>query len=234
LKSTTAEGYNQQERAAAEEAAAGDANGETSPASQHAPGHPDAVPTSVRRGTYFGMYEGGGDDQGDGGDGGDGGEGGGAITTHGLGELCGVLMERLPTGMSKSECTARTHMFRSFDTNSNGYVSLPEVEAGIRQVFGDDGDEGHPTFSGVDPSLTLNALFEAEAVVAQAFEAAKNESQALKALKALKAGGKKAAKGRKVSSNSHFMNKVEFRSVLVYLRRSVEEWVRWMGAIGMT
>ena len=139
-------------------------------------------------------------------------------------------MERLPTGMSKSECTARTHMFRSFDNNSNGYVSLPEVEAGVRQVLGDEGDEGHPAFSGVDPILTLNALFEAEAIVAQAFEAAKNESQALKALRVLKAGGKKAAKGGKVASSSHFMNKVEFRSVLVYLRRSVEEWVS--GGVG--
>ncbi len=43
---------------------------------------------------------------------------------------------KLPTGKSNSEKALRDELFRQFDPNGNGYLSLAEVDKGIRDVLG--------------------------------------------------------------------------------------------------
>ena len=63
---------------------------------------------------------------------------------------------KLPLGRDKEGVALRTKMFRDFDPNGNGYLSLAECDKGVRDV------------------LKLNFLFDCKPVLMRAFNAAKN------------------------------------------------------------
>merc|ERR1712048_1466623 len=64
------------------------------------------------------------------------------------------INSKLPTG--KDDKPRRLKMFRDFDPNGNGVLSLAETEKGIRDV------------------LQIDALFDAKAAIMRAFQIAKN------------------------------------------------------------
>ena len=46
------------------------------------------------------------------------------------------MVEKLPTEKSKAGEAARAKMFRAFDPNGNGYLSLAEIDKGVMDLFG--------------------------------------------------------------------------------------------------
>eukprot|EP00992_Anisonema_acinus_P010634 TRINITY_DN6733_c1_g1_i11.p1 TRINITY_DN6733_c1_g1~~TRINITY_DN6733_c1_g1_i11.p1 ORF type:complete len:480 (+),score=88.83 TRINITY_DN6733_c1_g1_i11:54-1493(+) len=66
------------------------------------------------------------------------------------------LAEAMPSGRSRLEFARRDEMFRLFDPNGNGYLSLAEVDKGIRDI------------------LRLDDLFDAKPAIMRAFQASKN------------------------------------------------------------
>jgi len=66
-----------------------------------------------------------------------------------------AIRKKLPMGRSDAEKKARDALFTQFDPNSNGYLSLAEVDKGCRDVLG------------------LYEIFEAKPVIMRAFQAAK-------------------------------------------------------------
>ena len=97
-----------------------------------------------------------------------------------------ALALQLPTGRSEAERVKRKQMFNSFDCNGNGYLSLAEVQKGVRDV------------------LQSDALFDAKPAIMRAFQAAKN------------------AVDTKTSLGVDFIERAEFRALLVYLQRYFE------------
>lgn len=71
------------------------------------------------------------------------------------------INNKLPTGKSVEAKAARKKMFREFDPNGNGVLSLAEVDRAVRDV------------------LKLDAIFDAKAAIMRAFQIAK-DSQASK------------------------------------------------------
>jgi len=47
-----------------------------------------------------------------------------------------ALFAKLPTGTSEEEKEARDRLFQQFDPNGNGFLSLAEIDRGIRDVLG--------------------------------------------------------------------------------------------------
>jgi hypothetical protein len=43
---------------------------------------------------------------------------------------------KLPIGKSESDQTRRAELFQQFDPNGNGYLSLAEVDKGVREILG--------------------------------------------------------------------------------------------------
>ncbi|KAL3917232.1 MAG: hypothetical protein SGPRY_006487 [Prymnesium sp.] len=68
--------------------------------------------------------------------------------------LC-ILASKLPSQLDVHSRVARRKLFKTFDTNANGYLSLAEVDRGVRDVIGS------------------GELFDAKPVISRAFHAAK-------------------------------------------------------------
>jgi Ca2+-binding EF-hand superfamily protein len=49
---------------------------------------------------------------------------------------CRVWAAKLPIGKSDSENALRDELFRQFDPNGNGYLSLAEVDKGVQDILG--------------------------------------------------------------------------------------------------
>ena len=104
-------------------------------------------------------------------------------------EALDALAVRLPTGRTDSDRRLRKNLFNSFDPNGNGYLSLAEVQKGVRDV------------------LQSDALFDAKPAIMRAFQAAKN------------------AVDTKSRLGADFVERAEFRALLVYLQRYFEMYV---------
>jgi hypothetical protein len=48
---------------------------------------------------------------------------------------CRVWAAKLPIGKSDSEKALRDELFRQFDPNGNGYLSLAEVDRGVQDIL---------------------------------------------------------------------------------------------------
>jgi hypothetical protein len=46
-----------------------------------------------------------------------------------------LLLSKLPTQKEGSDFETRSQMFVQFDPNGNGYLSLAEVDKGIREIL---------------------------------------------------------------------------------------------------
>jgi len=68
---------------------------------------------------------------------------------------------KLPLDESTQDKERRKALFRQFDPNGNGYLSLAEIEKGIRDV------------------LAIDALFDAKPAIIRAFNSAKNATHGL-------------------------------------------------------
>jgi len=65
------------------------------------------------------------------------------------------LYAKIPTSRSPEDVTKRTEMFKAFDPNGNGLLSLAEVDKGIRDV------------------LNVEEIFDAKPVIMRAYQATK-------------------------------------------------------------
>mmetsp|Transcript_3033 Transcript_3033/g.7348 ORF Transcript_3033/g.7348 Transcript_3033/m.7348 type:complete len:130 (+) Transcript_3033:58-447(+) len=65
------------------------------------------------------------------------------------------IAARLPTSKSDDEKTTRNALFKQFDPNGNGYLSLAEVDKGLRETYG------------------LDALYNCKPAIMRAFQASK-------------------------------------------------------------
>lgn len=70
-----------------------------------------------------------------------------------------AINEKLPTGKSPEEKAARKKMFREFDPNGNGVVSLAETDKAIRDV------------------LQIDEMFDAKPAIMRAFQIAKDSKR---------------------------------------------------------
>eukprot|EP01079_Euglenida_sp_SAG-EU17-18_P002938 gene2938-576_t len=104
-------------------------------------------------------------------------------------KIWGELARKLPTKRNDADKATRVKLFNQFDPNGNGYLSLAEVDKGIRDV------------------LQCHQMFGCKAVIMRAFQAAKG------------AGKTKSRLG------PDFVEKCEFRLLLVYLRQYFELFV---------
>ena len=100
-----------------------------------------------------------------------------------------ALASKLPAGKTREDKVRRKLLFIEFDPNGNGYLSLAEVDKGVRDV------------------LACDELFDAKPAIMRAFQAAKG---------ALKTKAKLGA---------DYVERAEFRLLLVYLRRFFELYV---------
>lgn len=101
-----------------------------------------------------------------------------------------ALRDKMPTGKSAEDKQKRSELFKAFDPNGNGYLSLAEVDKGCRTVLG------------------LYEIFEAKPVIMRAFQTAKS------------ANDKKNTSKR----GPDYVERCEFRLLLVYLRQYFELW----------
>eukprot|EP00947_MAST-08B_sp_MAST-8B-sp1_P000300 g300.t1 len=99
------------------------------------------------------------------------------------------LADKLPVGKDPAERKQRMAMFDLFDPNGNGYLSLAEVDKGIRDV------------------LQCEEMFDAKPAIMRAFQAAKD------------------ARKTKSKLGADFVERIEFRLLLIYLRRYFELYV---------
>ncbi len=60
---------------------------------------------------------------------------------------CRELAAKLPTGKSESDKALRNKIFKQFDPNGNGFLSLAEIDKGVHDVLG------------LDVSVALAAVF---------------------------------------------------------------------------
>ena len=67
-----------------------------------------------------------------------------------------ALSAKLPTSKSEEDKAKRKQLFRAIDGNGNGYLSLAEIDCGVRDV------------------LQCHEIFEAKPAIHRAFHAAKN------------------------------------------------------------
>ncbi|KRX07807.1 hypothetical protein PPERSA_07557 [Pseudocohnilembus persalinus] len=99
------------------------------------------------------------------------------------------LLEKLPTQKTPEQKNERKQLFNLFDPNGNGYLSLAEVDKGLRDV------------------LQCETLFDVKPVIMRAFQTAKNSVKT------------------KSSHGEDYIERCEFRLLLVYLRQYFEFWV---------
>ena len=102
------------------------------------------------------------------------------------------LAGKLPTGKDEKAKAARTGLFTIMDPNGNGYLSLAEIDRGLRQVMGEKDAGGYTDVDSLSPAI------------ARAFHAAKNAVES------------------KASLGEDFVERKEFRLLLVYLKRYFE------------
>jgi Ca2+-binding EF-hand superfamily protein len=105
--------------------------------------------------------------------------------------LCAALMAKLPTEKTKEGGQIRLQLFRRFDPNGNGYLSLAEIDKGVRDV------------------LHCDALFNAKPAIIRAYNAAKN------------------CVDTKSKLGADFVERAEFRALLVYLQKYFELYIRF-------
>ena len=101
-----------------------------------------------------------------------------------------ALSNKLPTGRDPESTAQRKALFRRFDVNGNGFLSLAEVDKAVGDAIGDE------------------YLASSKPVIARAFAAAKDM-------------------GSDPHSNSDYVEKSEFRLLLVYLRQFFEMYVAY-------
>ncbi|KRX09832.1 hypothetical protein PPERSA_02704 [Pseudocohnilembus persalinus] len=99
------------------------------------------------------------------------------------------LAQKLPSKKNPEDYKKRTELFNLFDPNGNGYLSLAEVDKGIRDI------------------LRCDTLFDVKPVIMRAFQAAKNSVKT------------------KSKYGDDYIERCEFRLLLVYLRQYFEYWV---------
>lgn len=104
-------------------------------------------------------------------------------------EIYKMLAKKLPTGQDPNDKKAREQIFRNMDVNGNSYLSLAEVDKGVRDVLG------------------IDELFDSKAVIMRAFQASKDVASN-------KLGPSAVGKD--------YIERVEFRLLLVYLRQYFE------------
>ena len=97
-----------------------------------------------------------------------------------------LLKQRLPYKQTPEAKALRDELWKGIDMNGNGYVSLAEVDKGLRD------------------NLNCFAVFECKPVIIRAFQAAKN-----------------AVKTKK-SHGLDYVDRAEFRLLLLYLRQYFE------------
>eukprot|EP00947_MAST-08B_sp_MAST-8B-sp1_P004987 g4987.t1 len=100
-----------------------------------------------------------------------------------------ALGAKLPTGSTAADKAKRKKMFRDFDPNGNGYLSLAEVDKGVKDV------------------LKSDQLFDAKPAIMRAFQAAKGAAKT------------------KARLGADFVERAEFKLLLVYLKRYFELFV---------
>jgi calcium-binding protein 1/2/4/5 len=103
-----------------------------------------------------------------------------------------AIKKRLPTEQTEEQVAKRSELFKEFDPNGNGFLSLAEVDKGCRDVLG------------------LYEIFECKKVIMRAFQAAKSAHNA-------KSGGSD-------DLGPDFVQRIEFRLLLVYLGKYFEIW----------
>ena len=101
-----------------------------------------------------------------------------------------LIQAKLVTGKSDTEKAMRAAQFLQFDPNGNGYLSLAEVDKGLRDV------------------LALDDIFDCKPVIMRAFQAAKGLN----------------TKAGKPSRGDDYIEKNEFRMLLVYLSEYMKIW----------
>lgn len=101
-----------------------------------------------------------------------------------------AIKARMPVGRTAAEYDRRTQLFTQFDPNGNGYLSLAEVDKGIREV------------------LQVDEIFDCKPVIMRAFQAARQSRK----------------KQGKPQQADDYVERTEFRMLLVYLRRYFEIW----------
>jgi Ca2+-binding EF-hand superfamily protein len=99
-----------------------------------------------------------------------------------------LLAKKLPWHDTKEDKQERKRLWHYFDVNGNGFVSLAEVDLGVKMVCG------------------ASNLFQAKPVLLRAFNAAKNRS------------------GTQTGKAADYIERNEFRLLLLYLRKYYEYW----------
>jgi Ca2+-binding EF-hand superfamily protein len=101
------------------------------------------------------------------------------------------IREKMPMELTDDAKKRRMQIFKQFDPNNNGYLSLAEVDKGCKDALG------------------LYDIFDAKPVIMRAFQAAK---------------GANNAKSKAASHGPDYIEKSEFRLLMVYLRQYFEVW----------
>ena len=108
------------------------------------------------------------------------------------------IRERLPYGNSKEERKKRRQMWKYIDVNGNGFVSLAEMDKGLRDV------------------IQLDHLFDAKKVTMRAFQNSRN---------AEKQNANKWKNKQYKKYSEDYIERNELRYILKYIRRYFEYWV---------
>lgn len=108
------------------------------------------------------------------------------------------LNNKLPTGKDAASKKMRKTMFRQFDPNGNGILSLAEVDKAIREV------------------LNIDALFDAKPAIMRAFQIAKDRDSS----------STRKDNGKFIGDD--FIEWKEFRFFLLSLRQYFEYWAAFM------
>ena len=101
-----------------------------------------------------------------------------------------AIHNKLPMKKNAEEKAKRMELFKRFDPNGNGYLSLAEVDKGLRDV------------------LEMDEIFDVKPVIMRAFQSAKSIND----------------KRGKAKHGPDYIEKCEFRLLLVYLRQYFELW----------
>jgi Ca2+-binding EF-hand superfamily protein len=102
-----------------------------------------------------------------------------------------AIRAKMPMEKTPEQNAKRAELFKAFDPNGNGYLSLAEVDKGCRDVLG------------------LYEVFDAKPVIMRAFQAAK---------------GVNDKRNKKGAHGPDYVERCEFRLLLVYLRQYFEIW----------
>lgn len=96
------------------------------------------------------------------------------------------IKEKLPSEITPEAKAKRSKLFDQFDPNGNGYLSLAEVDKGVRDV------------------LCLEGVYNCKPAIMRAFNAAKGSGKT------------------KASLGADYVERCEFRLILLYLRQYFE------------